>query len=128
MAVLVGCGSGPGDMPDIGTVKGVVTLDGEPLADAQVFFYPDSGGREAEATTDASGAYELTYNSTEMGAKLGVNTVRVVTGTDDEDDDSGNVLVPGKPELVPAKYNTESTYKKTVEAGENVIDLDLTTT
>ena len=33
--ILTGCSSGPGDMPKIAPVTGVVTIDGQPLPEAE---------------------------------------------------------------------------------------------
>lgn len=38
----LGCGA-RSDLPELGDVKGVVTLDGKPLANAQIQFVPASG-------------------------------------------------------------------------------------
>lgn len=55
---LMGCGpAGPDYVP----VKGVVTIDGKPLALKTVFFAPEPGtpGMGAGASTDENGAFEL---------------------------------------------------------------------
>ena len=52
-----GCGGGSGPVP----VRGVVKLDGQPVANAAVVFVPQTpGGREAYGSTDANGAFRLT--------------------------------------------------------------------
>lgn len=62
MATVVGCGNS-----DLGTVTGTVHLDGQPLADAVVTFYPQGvdpaagGGGASYGRTDETGAYELQY-------------------------------------------------------------------
>ncbi len=37
----------------LGTVSGQIRLDGQPLADATVFFSPEGGGRTSVGRTDA---------------------------------------------------------------------------
>ncbi|WP_166828300.1 carboxypeptidase-like regulatory domain-containing protein [Thalassoroseus pseudoceratinae] len=123
---LTGCGGGSDDMPDVGQVTGVVTLDDAPLADARVYFSPTEGGRTSEAVTDAEGKYELRYMRDIMGAKVGQHSVRVTTGSPAVIGDDGKVETPAIPEKVPAKYNTESTLTKEVTAGDQEIDLPLT--
>lgn len=125
---LSGCGGGADDMPDVGHVTGVVTLDGAPLANAKVFFSPTESGRTSEAVTDAEGKYELRYIRDIMGAKVGEHSVRVTTGAPAIIGDDGKVETPAVPEKVPAKYNTESTLKKEVKPGDQEIDLQLTST
>jgi hypothetical protein len=119
---LSGCGR-RSDQPPLGTVKGVVTLDGEPLAEANVTFAPTEGGRTSTAVTNSDGSYELNYTTKDKGAKVGEHTVRVSTfqqGGDEPDSPKG------VPEKVPKKYDTEPLVHD-VSAGENVIDIELTT-
>ena len=52
-----GCGGEPGPVP----VRGVVKLDGQPVANAAVVFVAQApGGRDAYGSTDAAGAFKLT--------------------------------------------------------------------
>jgi len=53
-AALVGCGSGAAE------VKGVVTLNGQPVEGATVVFASDDGANIATGFTDASGNFTLT--------------------------------------------------------------------
>ena len=53
-------------------VTGVVTLDGEPLADARIFFNPEGGGVPAVGHTDARGVYVITAM---QGGGQGAGTV-----------------------------------------------------
>src|SRR5262245_27878190 len=55
--VLGGAGCGGGGLV---TVKGTVTLDGQPVPHAAVTFIPKEGkGQQASGVTDASGAFRL---------------------------------------------------------------------
>ena len=112
---LVGCGGG-GDMPDLGTVTGVVTLDGQPLSGAQVTFSPESG-RPSTAETGGDGSYTLQFTVDEPGAVVGTHTVRINTAVDGRDDP--------KTEQVPAKYNSKTELTAKVESGKNELDFDL---
>lgn len=119
---LAGCG-GKNDKPPLGKVKGKVTLDGQPLADANVSFAPTEGGRTSTAVTQSDGTYELNYNTKDKGAKVGKHAIRVSTfvqGGDEKDSPKG------VPEKVPKKYDKEP-ITKDVAAGENVIDIELLT-
>lgn len=125
---FLGCGGGPDDMPDIGQVTGVITVDGKPGADLMVTFQPQAG-RPSYATTDASGAYELQYNSDTSGAKIGPNQVTISTASDGGDDysEGGNATEAADP--IPAKYNTMAAEnaEMTVEvkSGSNEFNWDV---
>lgn len=123
---VLGCGGGPGDYPDIGSVYGYVTMDGKPLANASVSFQPDeAGGRPSSATTDESGYYELRYSASMDGAKVGKHTVRISTYASTMADGEGGQTA-GTPETVPNRYNTQSELTKNVEPGSNEFDFELT--
>lgn len=64
VVVLAGCGKGKkGPTFDLTPVAGTITLDGKPLADAEVAFYlqgtPPAGYYGSAARTDAEGKYQL---------------------------------------------------------------------
>ena len=117
---MVGCGSNS-EYPPLGSVTGVVTLDGQPLADADVTFQPDGEGRAAIGTTDSQGRYELVYLNDVKGATLGSNLVLITTFRDGSDDGS----TPEVPEKLPARYHSASTVKVDVAKGGNTFDFDL---
>ena len=114
LLLLSGCRHG--DRPPLGMVSGTVTLDGKPLADARVIFEPAEGGRASTGSTDAEGKYELIYIRKDKGAKLGPHLVRIsVTNPD-----AANV------ELLPARYNAQTTLRADVKPGSNEINFTLT--
>ena len=117
IALLVG---GCGGSFDVAPVTGTVTLDGQPLASAEVTFQPQDG-RPSTGLTDQQGRYELVYSRDSKGAMIGSHTVRITTPTVDDD---GNPLPDASP--LPAKYNIESTLTAQVAAGSNTIDFPLT--
>lgn len=127
---LLGCGGPESDQPDLGLVKGVVTLDDAPLAGATVTFLPDMG-RRAIATTDAEGKYELIYIRNTPGCKLGHNKVVITTLKEGEDEveqegDDAQIEVKSVKEKIPAKYNSKTELEADVKAGENTFDFKLT--
>jgi hypothetical protein len=72
LAGMSGCGSGTK------TVKGTVTLNGEPFAGAAVTYHPvDPGGRPANGTTDASGNFSLGTYKPGDGALPGAYRVTI---------------------------------------------------
>jgi hypothetical protein len=117
--LLAGC-SGP-DLPPLGKVKGVVTLDGAPYPNARVAFTPKRG-RPSEGITDSSGKYELTYMPAVRGAEIGEHTVSITTlyESPENPDDARPFKDP-----IPPKYNERSTLKVTVDKGENQHDFPL---
>jgi hypothetical protein len=104
--------------PELGEVRGRVTLDGKPVPDAFVRFTPDFAGRPSMARTDAEGYYELQFNPTSSGALVGQHQVRV--STEDLTPDDKRI-----PEIVPTKYNRNGSITVEVAAGDNEIDLEL---
>ena len=116
-------------------VTGTVTLDGSPLADANVIFTPTGdGGSPASGKTDASGVYKL---QTAQGA-AGAGTTEgnyVVTVTcnkvvkEAERDSEGEVIREEETQnIVPAKYGDQkkSGLTATVVKGPNTYDIELT--
>lgn len=126
---ILGCGDAGSDQPELGLVKGVVSIDGEPLDGASITFYPDSG-RQATATTDADGNYELIYIRTTKGCKLGHNKVVISTLTEAEDaaeeGDDAKIEVKRVAEKIPRKYNSRTKLEADVKPGDNTFDFKLT--
>jgi hypothetical protein len=108
----LGCGKGY----QLAPISGHVTLDGKPLAGAEVSFYP-SGGKDlpyASGKTDEQGNYKLevfSANSTSDGAVVGENRVEISLHRTDKK------VIGRNPELLPARYNSESTTTFTVSPG-----------
>jgi hypothetical protein len=117
-AMFVGC-SGRGDL---GQVSGKVTMDGKPLAEARVEFYPTQQGSIASGRTDANGEYSLMFSRDVAGASLGENLVRISTHDVGYEEGKGEFAIP---ERVPAKYNRDSQLTVKVEPGKQRHDFDL---
>lgn len=98
-ALFAGCGRG--DRPELGTVTGTVTLDGEPLPNVELSFVP-AIGRPSYGETDEEGNYELNYIRNIQGAKIGKHKVLIRSGKVDPD------------KIDPVE----------VSAGKNVIDIE----
>ncbi len=111
-----GFGCRPG-YQNVSPVTGRVTLDGIPLAEAQVMFLP-TNGRPSTGETNADGIYELAYTYKQKGAELGMHAVRVTTAYTRQDGTVG-------PERVPKMYNQQSQLQHEVRRGRNTIDLPL---
>lgn len=118
----VGCSRAQRTLPPLGRVKGMVTLDGKPLARASVAFVPYERGNGAYATTDAEGRYTLRYTANHEGAVVGRNRVEIRTGGEGRDAD-GNLVETA--ERLPARYHATSELVVEVAAGENEFDFPL---
>ena len=120
LSLSVGCGGGgASDQPDLGNVSGVVTMDGQPLANVTISFSP-SQGRPSIGKTDAAGKYELGYLGDTKGAVIGAHTVSISTPQEAPTPPGTTYKDP-----VPAKYNAKTTLKEEVKAGDNTINFDL---
>ena len=111
----LGCGGESG--PPLGQVTGTVTLDGQPLVGAHVYFSPVAGGRSSEGVTDSSGSYSLEYTFDKLGALLGEHEVRIHSA-----EFAGEAA---KDPVVPAKYNSSTELIVTVGKGGNTLDFQL---
>lgn len=117
---VVGCGSGSEFAGQTGEVTGTITLDGVPLADAEVTFNPtaDDAGGSSSGTTDSEGKYELYILAEEKGAWLGEHEVLISKETSDE-------ATEETVQVVPPHYNERTELSATVEEGDNVCDFAL---
>lgn len=114
---LAACG-GSGDGPQLASVSGKVTFDGQPLSDASVEFAPIEveqveegvGGSGGNAATDESGKYTVRTGS-QFGLQPGKYLVRIAKTSYDDD---GQEM-----QQIPARYNTESDLEVTIESGGN---------
>jgi len=129
--LIAGCGESLTE-PELGTVTGVITLDGQPGANLQVTFEPQSAGGTAKsvvggpssAISDPAGKYELLYKETTKGAVVGSHIVRVTSAKGGGPAGGTNAE---KQIVIPPQYNVNSTLKHDVKKGENTINLDLKT-
>jgi hypothetical protein len=114
--LLVGCGKGYKLAP----VSGRVTMDNQPLANAEVSFYP-TGGKGlpyASGTTDEQGNYKLEAfegRGTANGAVVGEHRVEISMSnkTRGKKADPRSGVGPGG-DLIPAQFNSDSKLTFTV--------------
>jgi hypothetical protein len=116
LAVIAGCNSGK----PMGEVTGKVTLDGMPVKGLEVNFEPKDPtlGTTAIGYTQADGTYKLHYPGDQQGAPVGDYKVKILGGEPNEE--------TGVRVTIPPKYNSQTELSKTVGAGENKIDFELT--
>ena len=113
-------------------IKGTITLDGQPLPDAVVFFVQENETK-SYATTDKSGFYRMKFNSEVDGVLPGNVTVEISTTAstgelkvDEGESDPDMEKKKGKKkELVPAEYNVESQLKVAVTSSDRTFNFDL---
>lgn len=128
--MLFGCGA----KSDMAPVAGMVTVDGKPVAAAQVLFTsPDH--RPAAGETDDEGRYVLSTHETGDGASIGTYVVTVTARPTLLVPAAGAVgpptgrqaVIHGQKSPVPLKYSDPANHLLTVEvkAGQNDIPLEL---
>lgn len=136
---LAGCSSAP--QMDYGTVDlanagGDVTLNGQPLDGAVVTFEaPD--GQFSYGQTDASGHYDLQFDSVKKGVTPGKKTVRISTSqkieglnaeegaVEGESGEEGKPAKKAEPDRVPQRYNKKSELSVDVTPGQTDYDFEL---
>jgi hypothetical protein len=108
------------------SVTGIVYLDDKPLTTGNVTFHPEQGGAAVYSRIGADGAYTLRTGS-EEGLKPGEYKVTVMATDNPPAAAPGQAPPIGTP-ITPIKYGRRETTDlvKTVEPGENNIDLRLT--
>lgn len=126
LLLLTGCGGEEG--PDIATVKGTVTLDGEPLDRGFVYFFPDtskgSSGPTAMGEIRPDGSYEIQSSAGREGAVVGWHKIRVECRAQPKD-----YTETEPPSLIPERYDNPDKSGLTAEVKggeENIIPLKLT--
>lgn len=122
VCLMIGCGGGV-DRPDLATVSGTVTVDGQPMKRVHVQFHPVAGGRPSSGVTDDAGKYELAFTPDAMGAMPGQN--RVSVDLLPQYDDDGNEL-PMEKFLVNKTMEGKTSLE--VTNGDNTFDFELVTT
>ncbi|WP_339612583.1 hypothetical protein [uncultured Rubinisphaera sp.] len=119
--MLLGCGGGSDDTPELGKVSGTIKIDGKELPDVAVTFSPVAGGRASTGVTDSSGFYELYFNSTTKGAIIGKHNVFVSGSVDHDVNDPNAPMVPPAGNVPKDYSNIEK--QEDVKAGSNTINL-----
>jgi hypothetical protein len=120
---MLGCGSsGPTLIP----VKGRVTLDGKPVADAAVGLIPIEGGPMASGVTNADGVFDLSTGN-KSGAVPGKQAVTVTKVEEIGYNKDGSVGPRGLRSVwhVPQKYSRRETSGLTAVVSTDGKDLSL---
>ena len=126
--LLTGCQSDGYAELGLVEVSGKVTLDGQPLPNANVVFESADKGT-ASGVTDGSGNYSLMYDSETPGVTPGPKIVRITTANVGvEGGGAAEGAAPAGKERLPAKYNVQSELKADVSAGKKTFDFELKST
>ena len=107
---MLGCSDGPSK----GTVNGTVTLDGQPLKEGVVNFEAVDGKSGSSSATIKDGAFTASVPAAEM--KVMFSAPKVI-GKKKMYDTPDSPTVDESVELIPAKYNVNTTFKLTVKSG-----------
>ena len=107
------------DLPPLGQVSGVVTMDNQPVKGVYVIFEREFAPTEerfnatAGGVTNAQGEYEIVFSTAHnvYGAVIGPNIVRIQS--------EGEVFIP-------VRYNMATELKVTVESSNDPMDFPLT--
>jgi hypothetical protein len=111
-------------------MHGTVTLDKQPLPDAQVEIVTEKG--TSYGRTDSSGRYVAEYSTGLKGAGKGPAKVKIRTSIVYPGEDTSSLKVDPKTgdfkkeEKVPAKYNTKTELKVDITEGDKPYDFELT--
>ena len=140
LVIAGGCGS-DGYSGPTGTVRGTVTLNGEPVPAGTGVVFVSDDGFSASGQVGAGGAYEL--SSANSGKRVPAVSYKVmisapsaseVTAEDADYDAMMEASASGQaspaataPSAIPAKYGSTATSELTftVDAGDNTIAIEL---
>ena len=134
LVLMAGCTGTPDlEEPELGLVKGRVTLDGAPAAGVQVTFIPQGSanadpsnvGAVSSAITDADGNYELLYKDDVPGAAVGTHLIQIMRDEGVRPDEDGNVTAAPTGPPIPVQWGMASQETREVASGENEINFDL---
>ncbi len=122
LAVVVGCGGGI----ELGTVTGTVTIDGKPVPNAMITFFPEFSGSTSYGVTDKNGKYSLMFTDQDRGAMIGSFRVSITTKkrSKDEMPDDGSVTEVDFVEI-PKQYRAEKAHTAEVKRGANTINFPM---
>jgi hypothetical protein len=126
---LFACFAGCSQDTRVGSVNGIVRLDGQPLSKGTVRFVPASG-RAASGKIQSDGTFTLGTFGESDGALIGAHQVAIIAyETEPLHRTSAGPPPPVKTTpLVPKRYMSVSTSRLTadVKPGQNQFEFDLT--
>lgn len=114
---VVGCSRGPA----VGTVKGAVTLDGQPVDGGLIRLVPADGLSQPADCIVTGGTYSITMPIGEKKVEIYWTKTSASGPIDTASQGTEKVVA-----LIPPKYNTETTLTYAVEKGQATKDFALT--
>jgi hypothetical protein len=144
LALCTGCQPPSYEGPERAPVSGSVTLDGDPVPSGTVYFEPAADEARSASAPIMNGSYSIPEPE---GPNLGTYSVRIIgyakaperasgpagggeeedeveeEEVEDEDEDQVDTLGD---QIVPTKYNTETTLEVEIVSGANTHDFALT--
>lgn len=152
LLLTAGCSTRPqADYSKLGLVEvaGIITLDGQPVSRAAIFFHQDDGSY-SYGITDQSGHYVAMFNSEKSGVQPGPKRIEISTthspvpgglsGGDEDDEaaegdgedsatEEGDPDLPSKQnrkgEKIPSCYNTHGILRVNIESTDRSLDFKL---
>ncbi|MCL4203728.1 MAG: hypothetical protein KJ000_14605 [Pirellulaceae bacterium] len=117
---MTGCGASDG--VDRASVSGTVTLDGQPVGEGSIVFTPTAGTTGPMCFVPiANGAYSIAAG--DRGPVVGKHKVEIEGYRDTGTVDDGGAAL--KDQIVPAKYNRQTTLVVEVAKGSNTHNFEL---
>jgi hypothetical protein len=117
VCLFAGCQRGP----EVGTVKGTITLDGRPVEGGIVRFVPADGNSQPADCVITGGAYTVTMPLGEKNVEIFWAKSKSDAPIDTASQGSEQVV-----QMIPPQYNTQTTLAHTVAKGEQNRDFQLT--
>ncbi len=114
-----GCG---GDK--LPTVKGKVTLDGQPLENGAISFVPADGATATAGGVITNGEYSIEVPPGPK--KVEITASKVVGQRPAYEGDPNSPMIDITESIIPPRYNTQTELTREVQPGENTFDFDLT--
>jgi hypothetical protein len=124
LAVVAGlfvCGCQKG--PAIGTVRGEVTFNGQPLKDGRILFTPIDGQGQTGGATITDGKFTASMPVAKM--KVAINANRVIGKKPVYEGDPKSPLMDVVEELIPPRYNVNTELETDVKEGEQTVKYEL---
>jgi hypothetical protein len=114
----VGCGD------NATTISGAVSINGEPVKEGTIGFFPVDGNARTTGTKIRDGKYSAEVSP--GAAKVEIRVSKVV-GESKLYDTPNSETRPIRREVLPPKYNNETELQVEIKAGRNESNFDLKT-
>jgi hypothetical protein len=119
MSVHAGCNHGPA----MGTVKGEVTLDGQPLREGRILFVPEDGQGQTGGSTITDGKFTAEVPVAKM--KVQINANEVVGRQPAYEGVPNSPMIDVVKEKIPVRYNDKSELSLEVKRGSQSVKYEL---